>query len=98
MVTMAVQMHKYWFVYWIDPKRNIPIIYKTDFPSQYQTDAWARNFLGTKGIKYGVKGEDTCGSEVYGRIKAEAIKLSGDTEWAGRSSHILPNPEDIVTE
>jgi hypothetical protein len=87
---------RYWFIYWINPGTGKPVIYKPDdIHSQVEAERWARNTLGTKGIQFGVEGTNTCGSDVYAHLKAEALKLTGDIRFASRASHSLP-PEPIV--
>jgi hypothetical protein len=94
---MVVQNHKYWFICYIDPKTSKPVIYKTSHSMQYQADAEARNLLGAKQIPFVVVGVDTLDNNAIQHIKAEALKLSGDLNYVGRSSHSVPaQPYDII--
>ena len=91
--------YRYWFIYWIDPNDNKPRIYKPDnIHSQVEAERWARNILGTKGIQFGVEGTNTCGSDVYAHLKAEALKLTGDIRFANRASHQPPLEAPEITE
>jgi hypothetical protein len=98
MVTMSVQYHKYWFICYIDPANNKPMIFKTELKTQYETDALARNMYGAKGVKYVVVGTDSLGNEATQHIKAECMKLTGDLNWGHRATHQnAASPGDIVT-
>jgi hypothetical protein len=98
MVTeMAVQQHRYWFICYIDPRTQRAVIYKTAHTMQYQADAEAQRLLGSRQVPFVVVGVDTLGQDAIQHIKAEALKLSGDLNYVGRSSHQVPaNPCDII--
>ena len=87
---MAVQNHKYWFICYIDPRTSKPVIYKTSHGTQYECEIEARNLLGSKSIPFVIVGVDTLDNNAIQHIKAEALKLSGNLEYVGRSSHTIP--------
>jgi len=96
---MASQLHKYWYICYIDPIKQSPVIYRTSYVNtmSYQADAEARNLFGAKQIPFVVVGVDNQGNEAMQHIKAEALKLTGDIAYARRASHSIPtNPNDII--
>jgi hypothetical protein len=96
-MVMSTQLHKYWFICYIDPAKGSPVIYRTSHTYQYQVDAEAQSLLGTKGIPFVVVGVDTLGDEAMRHIKAQALKLTNDIAFARRASHSIPeNPNDIM--
>ena len=96
---MSNQLHKYWFICYIDPHKNQPIIYRTEYTNtmEYMAESYARNLLGAKNIPYVVVGVDTQGDDAMRHIKAQALKLSNDIAFARRASHSIPdNPNSIM--
>jgi hypothetical protein len=97
-VGMAQEIHKYWFICYIDPKTGRNVIYKTEHTGmQYPADAEARNLFGSKDIPFAVIGVDNLNATSMGHIKAEAMKLTGEIGFARRASHAAPaSPYDIM--
>jgi len=87
---MSNQFHNYWFIAFIGVDDKLHI-WRSDFKTEYDANNFCKAAYEAKGLPYVIVGVDTLSDANYAHIKAEAMKLTGDTRFAQRADHTLPS-------